>query len=72
MWAVSCTKNIEPASIVINTDELVIDSAGERTTIGVKSNRDWEAAADADWLTLTPSSAEAFEAWLAAHPEAHA
>ena len=62
MWAVSCTKNIEPASIVINTDELVIDSAGERTTIGVKSNRDWEAAADADWLTLTPSSAEAFEA----------
>ena len=58
----SCTKNTEPASIVINTSELVIDSAGERTTIGVKSNRDWEATSDASWLTLTPSSAEAFEA----------
>ena len=47
---------------MLNYTELEVDSAGERTTIGVKSNRDWTATVDAEWLTLTPSSAEAFEA----------
>lgn len=59
---VSCNKNLEPASIVINHDVLNVAAGGETTTIGVKSNRDWEATVDQDWLTLTPASAEAFEA----------
>lgn len=58
----SCNKNLEPASIVINHDVLNVAAGGETTTIGVKSNRDWEATVDQDWLTLTPASAEAFEA----------
>lgn len=59
---VSCNQNLEPASIVLNHDVLNVEAGGERTTIGVKSNRDWEATVDQDWLTLTPASAEAFEA----------
>ena len=56
---VSCNQNLEPASIVLNHDVLNVEAGGERTTIGVKSNRDWEATVDQDWLTLTPASAEA-------------
>jgi hypothetical protein len=59
---ISCNKNLEPASIVLNHDVLNVEAGGERTTIGVKSNRDWVATVDQDWLTLTPASAEAFEA----------
>lgn len=59
---VSCNKNLEPASIVLNHDVLNVQAGGETTTVGVKSNRDWEATVDQDWLTLTPASAEAFEA----------
>lgn len=59
---VACNKNLEPASIVLNHDVLNVEAGGERTTIGVKSNRDWVATVDQDWLTLTPASAEAFEA----------
>ena len=59
---ISCNKNLEPASIVLNYDVLNVEAGGERTTIGVKSNRDWVATVDQDWLTLTPASAEAFEA----------
>ena len=59
---ISCNKNLEPASIVLNHDVLNVAVGGERTTIGVKSNRDWVATVDKDWLTLTPASAEAFEA----------
>lgn len=60
--SVSCNKSLETASIVVNTDELIVDSKGDRTTIGVKCNRDWEAAVDKEWVTLSPNSAEAFEA----------
>lgn len=60
--SVSCNKSLETASIVINTEELNVDSRGEQTTIGIKSNRDWEATVDKEWVTLTPNSAEAFEA----------
>lgn len=59
---VSCNKNLEPASIVLNHEVLEVQAGGEITTVGVKSNRDWEATVDQDWLTLTPASAEAFEA----------
>ena len=59
---VSCNKNLEPASIVLNHDVLNVQAGGETTTVGVKSNRDWEATVDQEWLTLTPASAEAFEA----------
>ena len=59
---VSCNKNLEPASIVLNHELLEVQAGGEITTVGVKSNRDWEATVDQDWLTLTPASAEAFEA----------
>lgn len=59
---ISCNKNLEPATIVLNHDVLNVEAGGERTTIGVKSNRDWVATVDQDWLTLTPASAEAFEA----------
>ena len=59
---ISCNKNLEPASIVLNHDVLEVGPGGDRTTVGVKSNRDWVATVDQDWLTLTPASAEAFEA----------
>lgn len=59
---ISCNKNLEPASIVLNHDVLEVGPGGDRTTIGVKSNRDWVATVDQDWVTLTPASAEAFEA----------
>ena len=59
---ISCNKNLEPASIVLNHDVLEVGPGGDRTTIGVKSNRDWVATVDQDWLTLSPASAEAFEA----------
>ena len=53
---VSCNKNLEPASIVLNHDVLNVQAGGETTTVGVKSNRDWEATVDQDWLTLTPAA----------------
>lgn len=59
---VSCNKNLEPASIVLNHEVLEVGPGGDRTTVGVKSNRDWVATVDQDWLTLTPAEAEAFEA----------
>ena len=47
---------------MLNHEVLEVQAGGEITTVGVKSNRDWEATVDQDWLTLTPASAEAFEA----------
>lgn len=58
---VACNR-VETASIILDKDVINVESSGDRTTLGVKSNRAWVASVDKDWVTLTPSSAEAFEA----------
>ncbi len=58
----SCNDGLETASLIINQESIEVSSEGGQTTIGVKSNRDWSANVDVDWISLTPSSAEAFEA----------
>lgn len=60
--SVSCQGTLEPAYLELNTETLEMPCDGGSTAIGVKSNRDWTASSDQDWVSLTPSSAEAFEA----------
>lgn len=58
----SCQKSEGPAEMSVNVESIEVPFGGETTTIGVKCNRDWKATVDADWISLTPSQAEAFEA----------
>ncbi len=65
LCAISCTKsNMEPASIEFNMPKLEVGGGSERVAVGVKCNRAWEATLSegCDWITLTPASADAFEA----------
>lgn len=62
LWLLSCTDKLETASIILNASEIEIPCDGGETTVGVKSNRNWTAATTVDWISLSPSSAEAFEA----------
>lgn len=58
----SCNKAAEPASIKLDVSEYDAGFAGEEFTIAVRSNRNWTARTDADWLTLTHSSEAALDA----------
>ena len=57
----SCTKTDAP-SIIVDKTEINAEFTGLEETIGVKCNRDWAATADVDWITMSHSSEEAFEA----------
>ena len=58
----SCTKEVAPASIVLDETSHEADFAGEEFTIAVRSNRDWKATADVDWLTLRHTEEAALDA----------
>lgn len=58
----SCTKEIAPASITLDETTHEADFAGEEFTIAVRSNRDWKASTDADWLTLRHTEEAALDA----------
>ncbi len=58
----SCTKENAPASILLDESEYEIDYAGGEFTIAVRSNRDWSATADVDWISMKHSSEAALDA----------
>lgn len=58
----SCEKDTQPATIVVDQDTIESEYNGLTTTVAVRSNRDWIATADVDWITMTPTKADAFEA----------
>lgn len=62
MFFTSCQTKPETASIVLNQESIEVPADGGQTTVGVKSNRNWTAHVDEEWVSLSPSSAEAFEA----------
>lgn len=58
----SCNKAVAPASIVLDETTREADFAGEEFTIAVRSNRDWKATADADWISLRHTEEAALDA----------
>lgn len=52
---------IEPA-LTLDKTEAAVEAAAQETALAVTSNMQWTAAADADWVTVSPASGSASDA----------
>ena len=60
--AVACTKPA-PASLNLLSTVLTFDSAGGTEEVSILTNQSWSVRAGADWLTVTPPSGSASDAY---------
>lgn len=58
----SCNDDERDPSMIVDKSEIDVGFEGSVETIGVKTNRDWHAEADVDWIRMSHSSEEAFDA----------
>ena len=58
LFAIAATgcKKIDPPSLSMLGNAIVVDAAGGTDEIGFKTNQSWSVRSDKDWVTLTPSS----------------